>query len=147
MRKFVTYRRIGASHGMAWDHRCGAQIDQLRLWGVAYRWDCISVFGGDQVAGTDRPWPKARRRAARAGDATVVGDRDLGQDVQDVLGAAIGATAGMFDFVGGQGDLFAEGAGALDFHMRGRAAGLGAYQVVAEFVLSHALDCHFCLSK
>src|SRR5215831_17467006 len=125
---------------MRWNQRCSAQTGQLRLWDVAHRWDCISVFGWDQVVGTDRPWPKARRRAAGAGDGAAVGDGDLGQDVQDVLGAAVGGVMGVFDFVGGQGDFFAEGAGALDFHMQGRAAGFGACQVVAEFVLSHAID-------
>ena len=65
---------------------------------------------------------------------------DLGQDVQDVLGAAVGGAMGVLDFVGGQGDLLAEGAGALDFHMQDRAVGVGAHQVVAELVLSHPLD-------
>ena len=52
--------------------------------------------------------------------ASFFGDSDLGQDVQNVLGAAIGGAAGVLDFVGGQADLLSEGAGAFDFNVQDR---------------------------
>jgi hypothetical protein len=71
---------------------------------------------------------RACRRAAGTGDGVGVADGDLGQDVQDVLGAAVGGAPGVLDYVGGQGELLAEGAGALDFHVQDRADRVGAYQ-------------------
>ena len=109
-------------------------------WSLSLMGHCVRVLGGDQVVVVYCPWPQARSRAARACEAIVLGDADLGNDIQNVLGTAVGGTADVLDFVGCQSDLLAKRAGAFDFYVQDRAIKAGTYQVVAELVLPDALD-------
>lgn len=55
-----------------------------------------------------------------------------------MLCAAVGGTAGVIDFVGGEDDLLAEGAGAFDLDVQGGSRGAGAFKVITKFVLPDA---------